>query len=88
MLSVPIATGNNAVDLGGISIVQQSTQLAAHTPESSTSFALNAGNFDQTSRRFSMGWHRLDLGNSDDSPRCPRFRVSSDGPRVIILQSL
>ena len=45
MLSVPIATGNNAVDLGGISIVQQSTKLAAHAPDSSTSFALNAGDF-------------------------------------------
>ena len=53
MLSVPIATGNNAVDLGGISIVQQSTKLAAHAPESSTSFALNAGDFANRSAFFS-----------------------------------
>jgi hypothetical protein len=46
MLSAPIATGNYSEDLGGISIVQQSTRVAAHTPEGSTSFALNAGNFN------------------------------------------
>src|SRR5208283_4882953 len=47
MLSVPIATGNYSADLGGISIVQQSTRVAAHSPQGGTSFALNAGSFDK-----------------------------------------
>jgi hypothetical protein len=47
MLSVPIATRNYAVDLGGISIVQQSTKIAAHAIDNSSSFSLNAGDFDK-----------------------------------------
>ena len=46
MLAVPVASGNHTVDLGGISIVQQSTRIAAHMQAGNNTFSLNAGTMD------------------------------------------
>jgi hypothetical protein len=52
MLSIPAATGHQTIDLGGISIVEQSTSAAAHVPDGKSSFTFAAGRIEKPAGTF------------------------------------